>query len=53
MITEKKIQWFFSFSPVIEIHTGPETHVLGLMIFPTNIIDVLKEKLTLIGLWNS
>ncbi|UUM25517.1 DegV family protein [Mycoplasmopsis agalactiae] len=43
----------FSFSPVIEIHTGPETHVLGLMLFPTDLIDVLKEKLSLLGLWNS
>lgn len=43
----------FSFSFVIEIYIGLEIHVLGFMFFLIDLMDVLKEKLFFLGLWNS
>lgn len=43
----------FSFLFVIEIYIGLEIYVLGFMFFLIDLIDVLKEKLFFLGLWNS
>ncbi|WP_029513476.1 DegV family protein [Mycoplasmopsis primatum] len=40
--------WVFDIPPVVAMHTGPESYVLGLMSFPTNTVDYLKNKIKLL-----